>query len=72
MYQSQSANIVLDENQAVLNYIADRKAAGTNYFEINVSTSIAATYGSPDNPAVVVITDSSLKLNPTSRGSVSS
>jgi hypothetical protein len=72
VYQSQSANIVVDENQAVLNYIADRYAAylaagnsaDTNYFEITASTSIAATYGTlPDKPAVVVITDSSLKLN---------
>jgi hypothetical protein len=67
-YQSQSPNIVVNANQAVLDYVAARKAAaskasGTNYFEV-VSTSLAATYGSlnPPQPAVVVITDSSLKL----------
>jgi hypothetical protein len=72
VYQSQSANIVVDENQAVLNYIADRYAAylaagnsaDTNYFEITASTSILSSYGTlPDKPAVVVIKDSSLKLN---------
>jgi hypothetical protein len=74
VYQSQSANIVLDENQAVLNYIADRYAAylaagnsaDTNYFEITASTTIASSYGTPDKPdkpAVVVVKDSSLKLN---------
>ena len=54
---------MVNENQAVLDYIAARKASGTNYFEV-VSTSLAATYGSlnPPQPAVVVITDSSLKL----------
>jgi len=63
VYQSQSPNIVVDENQAVLDYIAARKASGTNYFEV-ASTGLAATYGSlnPPQPAVVVITDSSLKL----------
>jgi hypothetical protein len=71
VYQSQSANIVLDENQAVLNYIADRYAAylaagnsaDTNYFEITASTTVASSYGTPDKPAVVVVKDSSLKLN---------
>ena len=63
VYQSQSPNIVVDETQAVLDYIAARKASGTNYFEV-ASTGLAATYGSlnPPQPAVVVITDSSLKL----------
>jgi hypothetical protein len=65
VYQSQSPNIVSNENQAVLDYIATRRASGTNYFEV-ASTSLAASYGSltaPANPAVVWITDSSLKLN---------
>ena len=64
-YQSQTPNIVANETQAVLDYIAARKASGTNYFEV-ASTSLAASYGSltaPANPAVVWITDSSLKLN---------
>jgi hypothetical protein len=54
---------VAHENQAVLDYIAARRASGTNYFEV-ASTSLAATYGSlnPPQPAVVVITDGSLKL----------
>jgi hypothetical protein len=63
VYQSQAPNIVADESQAVLEYIADRKASGPNYFEL-ASTSLdpAATYGSLDQPVVLVITDSSLKL----------
>jgi hypothetical protein len=61
VYQSPAANIVANENQAVLDYIADRKASNTNYFEVT-STSLASTYGSLTQPAVVVITDSSLKL----------
>jgi hypothetical protein len=61
VYQSQNANIVVNENQAVLDYIATSKAAGTNYYEV-ASTSLAPTYGSLAQPAVVVITDSSLKL----------
>lgn len=62
-YQSQSPNVVVHANQAVLDYVATRKASGTNYFEV-ASTSLAATYGSlnPLQPAVVVITDGSLKL----------
>ena len=62
-YQSQMPNIVVNENQSVLDYIAARKASNTNYFEV-ASTSLAATYGSlnPPQPAVVVITDTSLKL----------
>ncbi|MBZ5490176.1 MAG: hypothetical protein LAO76_04505 [Acidobacteriia bacterium] len=65
VYQSQTPNIVADENQAVLDYIAARRASGKNYFEV-ASTSLAATYGSLTQPAVVVITDSSLKLLNTS------
>lgn len=63
-YQSQSPNVVVHANQAVLDYVAARKASGTNYFEV-ASTSLAATYGSlnPPQPAVVVITDSSLTLS---------
>jgi hypothetical protein len=63
-YQSPTANIVVNENQAVLDYIAARKASGTNYYEL-ASTSLnpAQAYGTPDQPAVLVITDSSLKLN---------
>ncbi|HEX3586616.1 MAG TPA: hypothetical protein VH024_11510, partial [Candidatus Angelobacter sp.] len=45
----------------VLDYIAAQKASGTNYFEV-ASTGLASTYGSLTQPAVVVITDSSLKL----------
>jgi hypothetical protein len=60
-YQSQTPNIVADANQAVLDYIAARKASNTNYYEV-VSTGLAATYGSQTQPAVVVITDSSLKM----------
>jgi len=63
-YQSPTANIVVNENQAVLDYIAARRASGTNYHEL-ASTSLnpAQAYGTPDQPAVLVITDSSLKLN---------
>jgi hypothetical protein len=61
VYQAQNTNIVVNENQAVLDYIAASKASGTNYFEV-ASTSLATTYGSLTQPAVVVITDSSLKL----------
>lgn len=61
VYQAQNSNIVVNENQAVLDYIAASKASGTNYFEV-ASTSLASTYGSLTQPAVVVITDSSLKL----------
>ncbi len=60
-YQSQSPNVVVHANQAVLDYVAARKASGTNYFEV-ASTSLASTYGSQSQPAVVVITDNSLKL----------
>lgn len=55
----------MNENQAVLDYIAARKASGTNYYEL-ASTSLnpAQAYGAqPDQPAVLVITDNSLKLN---------
>ena len=54
----------MNENQAVLDYIAARRASGTNYYEF-ASTSLnpAQAYGTPDQPAVLVITDSSLKLN---------
>ena len=54
----------MNENQAVLDYIAARKASGTNYYAL-ASTSLnpAQAYGTPDQPAVLVITDSSLKLN---------
>jgi hypothetical protein len=63
-YQSPTANIVVNENQAVLDYIAARRLSGTNYYEL-ASTSLnpAQAYGTPDQPAVLVITDSSLKLN---------
>src|SRR6266571_816410 len=61
VYQSQNGNIVVNENQAVLDYIAAGKASGTNYYEV-ASTGLATTYGSLTQPAVVVITDSSLKL----------
>ena len=41
-----------------------RRASGTNYYEL-ASTSLnpAQAYGTPDQPAVLVITDNSLKLN---------
>ena len=61
VYQSQNANIIVNENQSVLDYIAASKASATNYYEV-ASTSLASTYGSLSQPAVVVITDSSLKL----------
>jgi hypothetical protein len=63
-YQAQTANIVADENQAVLDYIKDRRASGINYYEL-ASTSLnpAQAYGTSDQPAVLVITDGSLKLN---------
>lgn len=63
-YQSQTPNIVANENQAVLDYIAARKAANTNYYEL-ASTSLnpAQTYGSLTQPVVLIITDSSLKLS---------
>ena len=64
VYQSQSPNIVAHENQAVLDYIAARKASNTNYYEL-ASTSLnpAQTYGSLNQPVVLIITDSSLKLS---------
>jgi len=64
VYQSQSPNIVVDENQAVLDYIAARKASNKNYYEL-ASTSLdpTQTYGSLHQPVVLIITDSSLKLN---------
>lgn len=67
VYQSQTPNIVANENQAVLDYIAARKASNTNYYEL-ASTSLnpAQTYGSLTQPAVLVITDSSLKMLNTS------
>jgi hypothetical protein len=63
-YQSPSTNIVANENQAVLDYILARKASGMNYYEL-ASTSLnpAQAYGTPDQAAVLVITDGSLKLN---------
>jgi len=69
-YQSQTPTIVVNENQAVLDYIAARKASNTNYYEL-ASTSLnpAQTYGSvnqPDQPVVLVINDSSLKMLNTS------
>jgi len=62
-YQSQTANIIVNENQAVLDYIASRKASNANYYEL-ASTSLnpAQTYGTSTQPVVLVITDSSLKL----------
>ena len=65
VYQSQTANVVVSENQAVLDYIAARKASNTNYYEV-ASTSLAATYGSAGQPVVLVITDTSLKMVSTS------
>lgn len=65
VYQSQTANVVVSENQAVLDYIAARKASNTNYYEV-ASTSLAATYGSVGQPVVLVITDTSLKMVSTS------
>jgi len=64
VYQSQSASIVAHENQAVLDYIAARKASNTNYYEL-ASTSLnpAQTYGSLNQPVVLIITDSNLKLS---------
>jgi hypothetical protein len=63
-YQTQSSNIVVNENLAVSDYIASRKASNTNYFEL-ASTSLdpTVTYGIPSQPVVLVITDASLKLN---------
>jgi hypothetical protein len=63
VYQSQSPNIVAHENQAVLDYIAARKASNKDYYEL-ASTSLnpAQIYGSHDQPVVLVITDGSLKL----------
>lgn len=63
-YQSPTANIIVNENQAVLDYIAARKASGKNYYELASTTlNPAQAYGTPDQPAVLVITDNSLKLN---------
>jgi len=64
VYQLQSPNSVAHENQAVLDYIAARKASNTNYYEL-ASTSLnpAQTYGSLNQPVVLIITDSSLKLS---------
>jgi len=58
----------VNENQAVLDYVAARKTAAVDYYELP-STSPAATYGSATQPVVLVITDSSLKmLNTTLKG----
>jgi hypothetical protein len=65
VYQAQAASVVVNENQAVLDYIAARKTSGVDYFEVP-STSLAATYGSLNQPVVLVITDSSLKMLSTS------
>jgi hypothetical protein len=65
VYQSQAANVVVNENQALLDYIAARKAANQGYYEV-ASTSLAATYGSPGSPVVLVITDTSLTMLNTS------
>lgn len=55
---------MVNETKAVLDYIAARKASGTNYYELpSTSLDPTFTYGSKDQPAVLVITDSSLKLN---------
>jgi hypothetical protein len=64
VYQSQTPTIVADENQAVLDYIDARRRSGSNYYEL-ASTSLDPTqvYGSLTQPAVVVITGSSLQLN---------
>jgi hypothetical protein len=64
VYQSQTPTIVADENQAVLDYIDARRASGSNYFEL-ASTSLdpRQAYGSLAQPAVLIITDSSLKLS---------
>jgi hypothetical protein len=64
VYQAQSPAIVTNENQAVLDYIAARKKSNTNYYEL-ASTSLnpAQVYGSINQPAVLIITDSSLKLS---------
>jgi hypothetical protein len=62
-YQSQTPNIVANENQAVLDYIAARKASNTNYFELaSASLNPAQIYGSQTQPVVLVITDTNLKL----------
>jgi hypothetical protein len=64
VYQSQTPTIVADENQAVLDYIDARRRSGSNYYEL-ASTSLDPTqvYGSLTQPAVLIITDSSLKLS---------
>lgn len=69
IYQSQTPNIVANENQAVLDYIASRKAANNNYYEL-ASTSLnpAQTYGTSSQPVVLVITDSLKLLNTTLAG----
>jgi len=63
IYQAQAPKIVVNENQAVLDYIAARKASNANYYEL-ASTSLnpAQIYGSQNQPVVLVITDNSLKL----------
>jgi len=63
VYQSQTPNVVANENQTVLDYIASRKASNTNYYELaSISLNPAQTYGTSTQPVVLVITDSSLKL----------
>ena len=56
---------MVNENQALLDYIAARKAANADYYEV-ASTSLASIYGSASQPVVLVITDTSLKMLNTS------
>lgn len=53
-----------DENKAVLDYIDARSKSGSNFYALP-STSLDPTqvYGSLTQPAVLIITDSSLKLS---------
>lgn len=64
LYQPPSQRVLGDEI-AALGALASSSANQQNYFSVT-ATSLQATYGSSDQPAIVVIADSSLKLQNTS------
>lgn len=61
MYQSPLATTLPDE-VAALNKLVRASVNQPNYFAVS-SANLAASYGSSGNPAIVVITDTSLVLN---------
>jgi hypothetical protein len=63
LYQPASQRVLADEI-AALGALASASADQENYFSVT-SGNLQTSYGSPDNPAIVVIADSSLKLQST-------